>query len=113
MIENSTAVIKEFIYTPGTMYAASMTNPAFITNEKRPRVTIVIGKVRMLTIGLMNVFMIPKTTARTKMPTHVAPTPGSMYAAIAIATAEVTRCMMPICQLSYHDRSRKRPSYVQ
>jgi hypothetical protein len=67
MIEMTTeatiAVQKEDISKPGTIFEAIIRITAFITNVKRPRVIMVAGSVRKVSIGLRTAFKIPRTTA--------------------------------------------------
>jgi len=48
---------------PGTIAETNKTKRAFITNEKIPRVKILSGNVKRDIIGLMNIFMIPRSKA--------------------------------------------------
>lgn len=70
------AVQKLEIENPGTILSTTTTNRAFINNEKRPSVMMVIGKVTNFTKGLIDIFITPKTIATTKAPKKVTETPG-------------------------------------
>ena len=92
-IENQNAVQKPATENPGTTFAASIINPAFITRENNPRVRSVIGKVINFTIGLINMFIIPRTTATMIEATRVTVAPGSKYDVIIIAIADTNKCV--------------------
>jgi hypothetical protein len=76
IIENQKAVQKPETVNPGTILEARITNSAFITSEKIPRVSTVKGKVIIFINGLINIFITPKTTARTIAPVNVTDAPG-------------------------------------
>ena len=48
---------------PATNFAANRIKPTLITKEKSPKVSIVIGKVRMTSIGFTKTLRTPKTIA--------------------------------------------------
>ncbi len=50
--------------TPPTKLLASKTVIVLITNRKRPRVNMVKGKVRIISIGLTIIFRIARTRAK-------------------------------------------------
>jgi hypothetical protein len=52
---------------PGTILLTRSTIKPLITNENNPRVRIVKGRAKIEIIGLINVFMSPRTTATTKV----------------------------------------------
>lgn len=56
---------------PGTNFDARMIRSAFTISEKNPRVTRVIGNVRIVIIGLIKRLISAHTTARTRAPTRV------------------------------------------
>lgn len=64
-----------------------------MTNEKRPRVKILIGRVRINTSGLIKILISAKTTAKTIAPTKVTSTPGKRYALIMIAIVATNQCV--------------------
>lgn len=78
--EKARAHKKPFTLNPGTTADASKTNAAFITKVKSQKVKILIGNVKIISIGLTKVFRTPSTTATiiavTKLSTF---TPGKIY----------------------------------
>jgi len=48
---------------PGIIAETKSINKAFMTKVKRPRVKILIGKVKNISIGFINVFTKPKAKA--------------------------------------------------
>ena len=73
---------------PGTMYAASINNKAFIINVNNPRVMRLRGRVRNRIIGLMNKFINPITAAATRAdPIPPNDIPGTIQATISSAIA--------------------------
>lgn len=60
------AVKKESIRKPPTSLDVITRRIAFITKINRPRVIMVVGRVRKIKIGLTNKFNTPKTRATTK-----------------------------------------------
>ena len=88
-IENRSAVQNPETVKSGTIFAASIIRPAFMNREKRPKVRIFIGRVNRKIIGLMKIFITPRTTARTKAAIKVTVTPGIRYAAKMMASAEI------------------------
>jgi len=88
------AVQKPATVTPGTMAAASMIRNVLITRANNPRVMIESGKVRATSTGLMKVLIAPSTTARTRADTTPStPMPGTRYAEIPMAMAEMIQCI--------------------
>jgi len=67
MIDNTTlnniAHQKLLTSNPGTKYAISITSNALITKINKPRVRIVIGKVRITSTGLIIALAIPNASA--------------------------------------------------
>lgn len=57
------AGVKPSTLKPGTILSTSISKAALITNVKRPRVRMFIGRVRMIRMGLMMALIIPKTKA--------------------------------------------------
>jgi hypothetical protein len=51
---------------PFTNLLASSTMIAFMTNKNNPSVMIVMGRVKIMSKGLMKVFKMASTTAKTK-----------------------------------------------
>lgn len=92
-IENQNAVQNPATSNPATIFDAKIINRAFITSEKRPRVSIVIGKAMSLTTGLIKIFIIPKTTAKTTALKSVTVAPGTRYVAIIMANVETIKCI--------------------
>jgi hypothetical protein len=79
----SSAVPNPSILNPGTILLVIRSNTAFITNVNNPSVRILIGRVRMTSIGLMIAVRIPHTTATTKSVCHpVIVIPGIIYVVI-------------------------------
>lgn len=73
---------------PGTIIFTKSINIAFIINVKRPKVKILIGRVRIRRIGFKNAFIIPKTSAATNAVVKSAIcTPGSIYAMLKTTIA--------------------------
>jgi len=93
-IPNKKAVKKPETPKPGTSLEASIINNAFMTSEKRPSVKIVIGRAIIFTIGLIKIFMTPRTTAKTRLLPSVTVTPGTTLVAIIMAKAETNKCIM-------------------
>ena len=85
------AVQNPAMKNPGTRNDASMTRHALMTSEKRPSVRIFIGSVRTRRIGRIKRFNAPRTIAAISAPTSVTATPGTIYAAIRIARAEMSQ----------------------
>lgn len=80
---------------PGTNFPARIIiRRALITSEKSPSVTMVIGRVKILIIGLMNTLISAHTIAKTRAPTNVTSIPGTKYAATKIEIAEISQCVM-------------------
>jgi hypothetical protein len=102
-IENQKAVQKPATLKPGTIFEARMMNRAFITSEKIPRVRMVTGRAISLTTGLIKIFIIPKTTARTTAPKSVTVAPGTRYVAIIMANVETNKCINIFMGLLYHN----------
>lgn len=90
-IENKSAVQNPETLKFGTIFAASIISKAFITKENNPNVRIVRGRVNKVIIGLMKIFIIPSTTAKTMAEKIVMVTPGIKYAANKIANVEITQ----------------------
>jgi len=88
-MENNTAVQKPSTSKFGTIFADNNINPALITRVNNPSVSMLIGRVKMITIGLINVFTTPRTTANTNAPNNVGLTPGNIYAANKITIVEI------------------------
>ncbi len=57
------AGIKPSIVKPGISLATKSNRSAFITNVKRPRVRIFMGRVRIKITGFMSAFIIPSPIA--------------------------------------------------
>jgi hypothetical protein len=76
IIENQNAAQNPVTLKPGTKFDARITNKALITKENSPRVRMVSGNVISFTNGLINIFIKPKTTARTTAPIGVTFVPG-------------------------------------
>ena len=57
------AGVKPSTLNPGTILSTNKIKAALITKVKRPRVRMLIGKVRMMRIGLMMALMMPSTKA--------------------------------------------------
>jgi hypothetical protein len=93
IIENQSAVQNPATLKFGTILSASSINKALITSENRPRVTIVSGSVIIFTTGFINIFIIPRTTAKTNELVNVTSAPGRRYAVIIIAIAETNKCV--------------------
>lgn len=75
---NNIARQKPATSNPGTIQATSITSKALITNVKSPRVKMLIGKVKIIKIGLIIAFTIPKTSATNNAAIKVETvTPGS------------------------------------
>lgn len=51
---------------PGTIALVSIIKSALMTKVNKPKVKMVMGKVRIIKIGLRKVFIKPKTKAATK-----------------------------------------------
>lgn len=60
------AVRRPFTEKPGTMALIRRIMMPFMTNIKRPRVTMVKGRVKKTRIGLITALAIPRTTATIK-----------------------------------------------
>jgi hypothetical protein len=87
-MEKKNAVQNPLIENPGTMLPANRIRSAFTTKEKRPKVTMLIGSVKIKISGFKKTLMRPSTTANTTAPKRVTVTPGKRYAEIRIARAE-------------------------
>jgi hypothetical protein len=80
------------IVKPGTSWLTKIINKAFNTNVKTPRVKILIGRVKIISIGFKNALIIPKIKATTKEVVKLATwTPGIMYAMLKITIALTTQ----------------------
>jgi len=53
------------VLNPFTKVLANQIKPALITNEKRPSVNKLIGKVKITSIGLIKTFNIPSINDKT------------------------------------------------
>ena len=105
-IENNNAVQNPATSNPGTIFEAKIINRAFMTSEKRPRVSMVIGRVINLTTGLIKIFIIPKTTAKTTALGSVTVAPGTRYVAMIIANVETTKCINIFILLLYQNKQK-------
>ena len=76
---------------PGTNNARTIMISALMMSHEIPRVTMLIGSVRIPIIGLMKILTSPSTTARTSAPISVTWTPGTRYAAIRIAIVRTSQ----------------------
>ena len=76
---------------PGTMADASITRSALMTSEKKPKVMSVMGNVRISKMGRINRFNAASTTAAIMAPESVTLIPGTIYAAIRIATVAISQ----------------------
>lgn len=56
---------------PWTKFAASKIISALITNVKSPKVKMLIGSVRIRSMGLRTAFITPKTSATTRAATKL------------------------------------------
>ena len=75
----SMAVKSPSIWNPGTIADVSCTRRAFRSRENNPRVIRVRGNVSRVKIGLMKVFIIPRTIATRNVVVRLSTvTPGSM-----------------------------------
>lgn len=90
-IENHNAGQNPVTSKPSTIFEASIIKRALITKEKSPKVMIVSGRARIFTTGLIKIFIIPKTIAKTIEPKRVTVTPGTKYVATIMANAETIR----------------------
>lgn len=64
-ILNRTAHQNPATSKPGTILLTSNINSPFMIKEKIPKVKILIGRVKMVIKGFINVFKTPRTTATT------------------------------------------------
>ena len=84
----SIAHINPLTRNPGTIALTKRITIPLITNVNNPRVKILIGRVKIISIGLIIALIMPKTTATTiavkKLSTF---TPGKIYAEITTANA--------------------------
>lgn len=55
---------------PGTIFATSQNISAFITKVNKPKVRILIGKVKIINTGLINMFTRPITSADQRAATN-------------------------------------------
>lgn len=95
IILNSIAHPKPETSKPGTNLPTNNTIKALITKVKRPSVKILIGKVKIIKIGLITAFTNPKTTAANKAaPKPVNFTPGIKKAAIVTATVLISQLII-------------------
>ncbi len=76
-IENQKAGQNPETEKPGTNFEAKRINRAFITREKSPRVSIVMGRAIIFITGFIKIFIIPKTTDNTMAPVNVTKIPGT------------------------------------
>lgn len=65
MLKNS-AVQNESTLNPPTIPSHNKMIKAFIANKNKPKVTIVIGRVKITKMGLINILSNPRTTATIK-----------------------------------------------
>lgn len=87
-IANNIAVQKLATKNPVTRCEASNTSTALIMKVNRPRLKILIGRVRMTRIGRRIILMRPRTTATMRaVPKPETTTPGNRYAVTAMAMA--------------------------
>ena|SRR3989338_6154398 len=77
---------------PGTMASASIMSKAFITKIKRPRVSTVIGRVRIMSKGFTSALISPSTSANTRATKKLdTVTPGNIYATASITSADTSQ----------------------
>ena len=87
---NSSAHQKPTMLNPGTIKLVKITKAALIIKVNRPKLKILMGKVRMIKIGLRNILINPSTKAAIKAATKDSTsTAGIKYAAIIIAKVEI------------------------
>jgi hypothetical protein len=80
---NAIAQRKLSTVKPGTSLLTRSTINPLITNEKRPKVTMVKGRAKIVITGLMKVLTSPSTTAITRVFTKLEIwTPGRIAAVI-------------------------------
>lgn len=81
--------MKVSMWNPLTIFETIIKNTAFITNENKPSVRILIGRVRIVIRGFINAFMIPNTIATTSAVVNEATwNPGTNLATIIRVKAE-------------------------
>ena len=81
---------------PGKTAEANNTSKALITKVNKPKVKMLIGKVRRIKIGLITALINPKTTTKINAVQKLAKlTPDKICAAIIIATALHTLLKVP------------------
>lgn len=87
---NNNAHQKPTMLNPGTIRLVRITKAALITKVNSPKLKILMGKVRMIKIGLRNILINPSTKAAIKAATKVSTsTAGIKYAAIIIAKVDI------------------------
>ena len=85
------AVRNDSIWTPLTILDARINMTAFITNEKSPSVSKLIGSVKRRRIGLTITFSMPKMTTSTKAVVYPSRwKPGTILAATKIISARMS-----------------------
>ncbi|MDG5815200.1 hypothetical protein QA601_08925 [Chitinispirillales bacterium ANBcel5] len=91
-IDPTTAEKKVLMVNPGKRAATRASIDAFITSRKRPRVKIVMGRVRMKNSGFMTALTIPRRRAA-NMSVGILPIriPGTMYAVSPRPSALITK----------------------
>lgn len=79
----SNAVLNPSILKPGTMLLITRSNIALITNVNNPSVRMLIGSVRMTSIGLIMDVSMPQTIEMTNSICHPPIViPGTRYAVV-------------------------------
>lgn len=92
---NSRATQKPLTENPSKNLSAKRMMQALMTSKNNPRVTTVIGKVRMTKMGFKRAFNNPKTMATIMAPVNPATlTPGRTLAKMMTATAVSKRRMI-------------------
>lgn len=85
---NNNAVQKPLTANPSKKWSANRMIKAFMTSKNNPKVTIVIGKVRITRIGFNMAFKSARTIATIIAPVKPATsTPGRNFAKMTTATA--------------------------
>ena len=106
---NSMAVQILLTENPSINLSANNIISALITNKNKPKVTMVIGKVKIIKIGFSNTFKMANTKATTTAFTKTSPDkviPGIKYAKINTAKA-VKRSLRIIFMILRFNKSTK------
>lgn len=102
------------IRKPFTKYEVVISRKAFITSVKSPRVRMLIGNVRIIMIGLIKAFKIPKTSATISAVVKLATwKPGTNWETAIIVSAETIQLTKMLSMRRVYQRLMTRDQSVK